>query len=156
MSSVELNLFFCTPGMVCHGMSCPFATARQRRGTAQLPEEEQRPHHHSDAAHVFDADCNRDGIPGRQRHCPQRFGSSKRARRHRQTGTVLRLHPATSSSIVSDSWVLFVQPLTSTHIVWYGTLDVCEGAPVAMGGWVLTDRHSLASCASHRYVTTHG
>ena len=29
-------------------------------------------------------------------------------------------------------------------MVWYGMVEVCEGAPVAMGGWVLTDRHDLA------------
>ena len=29
-------------------------------------------------------------------------------------------------------------------MVWYGMVEVCEGAPVAVGGWVLTDRHDLA------------
>ena len=33
-------------------------------------------------------------------------------------------------------------------MVWYGMVEVCEGAPMAMGGWVLTDRHNLASCAA--------
>ena len=28
--------------------------------------------------------------------------------------------------------------------VWYGMVEVCEGAPVAVGGWVLIDRHDLA------------
>ena len=35
--------------------------------------------------------------------------------------------------------------------IGYSTLihyEVCEGAPVAVGGWVLTDRHDLASCAA--------
>ena len=37
-----------------------------------------------------------------------------------------------------------------THsMVWYGMVEVCEGAPVAMGGWVLTDKHDLASCAAN-------
>ena len=27
---------------------------------------------------------------------------------------------------------------------WYGIVEVCEGAPVAVSGWVLTDRHDLA------------
>ena len=27
-------------------------------------------------------------------------------------------------------------------------VEVCEGAPVAVGGWVLTDRHDLAPCAA--------
>ena len=42
---------------------------------------------------------------------------------------------------------------------WYGMVDVCEGAPVAVGGWVLTDRHDrtdLAPCAAnslHRGTT---
>ena len=34
--------------------------------------------------------------------------------------------------------------------VWYGTVmvEVCEGAPVAVSGWVLTDRHDLGPCAA--------
>ena len=32
--------------------------------------------------------------------------------------------------------------------VWYGMVEVCEGAPVAVSGWVLTDRHDLRSCAA--------
>ena len=32
-------------------------------------------------------------------------------------------------------------------MVWYGMVEVCEGAPVAVGGWVLADRHDLAPCA---------
>ena len=34
-------------------------------------------------------------------------------------------------------------------MVWYGMVEVCEGAPVAVGGWVLTDRHDLAPCAAN-------
>ena len=34
-------------------------------------------------------------------------------------------------------------------MVWYGTVEVCEGVPVAVGGWVLTDRHDLAPCAAN-------
>ena len=26
-------------------------------------------------------------------------------------------------------------------LVWYGMVEVCEGTPVAVGGWVLTVRH---------------
>ena len=33
-------------------------------------------------------------------------------------------------------------------MVWYGMAEVCEGAPVAVSGWVLTDRHDLAPCAA--------
>ena len=29
-------------------------------------------------------------------------------------------------------------------MVWYGMVEVCEGAPVAVSGWVLTDRHDLS------------
>ena len=29
-------------------------------------------------------------------------------------------------------------------MVWYGMVEVCEGAPVAVSGWVLTDGHDLA------------
>ena len=32
--------------------------------------------------------------------------------------------------------------------VWYGMVEVCEGAPVAVSGWVLTDRHNLRPCAA--------
>ena len=32
-------------------------------------------------------------------------------------------------------------------MVWYGMVEVCEGAPVAVSGWVLTDRHDVRPCA---------
>ena len=35
-------------------------------------------------------------------------------------------------------------------MVWYGMVEVCEGAPVTMGGGVLTDRHDLALYAANR------
>ena len=28
-------------------------------------------------------------------------------------------------------------------MAWHGMVEVCEGAPVAMGGWVLNDRPSI-------------
>ena len=31
---------------------------------------------------------------------------------------------------------------------WYGMVEVCEGAPVAVSGWVLTDRHDVRPCAA--------
>ena len=34
-------------------------------------------------------------------------------------------------------------------MVWYGMVHVCEGAPVAVGGWVLADRQALAPCAAN-------
>ena len=34
-------------------------------------------------------------------------------------------------------------------MVWYGMVEVYEGAPVAVSGWVLTDRHDLAPCAAN-------
>ena len=34
-------------------------------------------------------------------------------------------------------------------MAWHGMAEVCEGAPVAVGGWVLTDRHGLAPCAAN-------
>ena len=42
-------------------------------------------------------------------------------------------------------------------MVWYGMVEVCEGAPVAVSGWVLTDRHDLGPCAAstlHRETTS--
>ena len=32
-------------------------------------------------------------------------------------------------------------------MVWYGMVEVCEGAPMAVHGWVLPDRHDLAPCS---------
>ena len=32
--------------------------------------------------------------------------------------------------------------------VWHGMVEVCEGAPVAVSGWVLTDRHDVRPCAA--------
>ena len=34
-------------------------------------------------------------------------------------------------------------------MVWYGMVEVCEGAPVAVSGWALTDWHDLAPCAAN-------
>ena len=34
-------------------------------------------------------------------------------------------------------------------LVWSGMVEVCEGAPVAVSGWVLTDRHDLGPCAAN-------
>ena len=33
-------------------------------------------------------------------------------------------------------------------MAWYGMVEVCEGAPVAVSGWVLTDRHDVRPCAA--------
>ena len=45
-------------------------------------------------------------------------------------------------------WYLVWHDMVSYGMVWhgmawYGIVKVCEGAPVVMGGWVLTDRHDL-------------
>ena len=34
-------------------------------------------------------------------------------------------------------------------MAWHGMAEVCEGAPVAVSGWVLTDRHDPAPCAAN-------
>ena len=34
-------------------------------------------------------------------------------------------------------------------MAWFGMVEVCEGAPVAVSGWVLTDRHDLGPCAAN-------
>ena len=36
----------------------------------------------------------------------------------------------------------------SYKAVWYGMVEVCEGAPVAVSGWVLADRHDVRPCAA--------
>ena len=41
-------------------------------------------------------------------------------------------------------------------MAWRGMVEVCEGAPVAVSGWVLTDRHDPGPCAAdslHRGTT---
>ena len=43
------------------------------------------------------------------------------------------------------------------HMAWHGMVEVCEGAPVAVSGWVLADRHDLRPCAAsslHRETTS--
>ena len=35
-------------------------------------------------------------------------------------------------------------------MVWYGMVEVCEGAPVDVSGWVLADRRE---CAFYELVT---
>ena len=42
-------------------------------------------------------------------------------------------------------------------VVWCGMVEVCEGAPVAVSGWVLADRHDVRPCAAsslHRGTTS--
>ena len=38
--------------------------------------------------------------------------------------------------------------MVDVYDVWYGMVEVCEGAPVAVSGWVLTDRHDVRPCAA--------
>ena len=35
------------------------------------------------------------------------------------------------------------------RMVWHGMVEVCEGAPVAVSGWVLADRHDLVPCTAN-------
>ena len=37
---------------------------------------------------------------------------------------------------------------TSSSMAWHGMVEVCEGAPVAVSGWVLADRHDRRPCAA--------
>ena len=40
---------------------------------------------------------------------------------------------------------------SSGYMAWHGIngmVEVCEGAPVAVSGWVLTDRHDLSAMCS--------
>ena len=44
-------------------------------------------------------------------------------------------------------------------MAWHGMVEVREGAPVAVGGWVLADRHDPRPCAAsslHRGTTSVG
>ena len=38
--------------------------------------------------------------------------------------------------------------IDAAGMVWYGMVEVCEGAPVAVSGWVLADRHDVRPCAA--------
>ena len=59
--------------------------------------------------------------------------------------------------LLLDSWTAAGRPqaaacyskLIALYMVWYGMVEVCRGAPVAVSGWVLTDRHDLAPCAAN-------
>ena len=35
-----------------------------------------------------------------------------------------------------------------SRMAWYGMVEVCEGAPVVVSGWVLADGHDLRPCAA--------
>ena len=49
-----------------------------------------------------------------------------------------------------DVWTDVWRPKRpSLASVWHGMVEVCEGAPVAVSGWVLTDRHDLTPCAAN-------
>ena len=37
---------------------------------------------------------------------------------------------------------------TQHGMAWDGMVEVCEGTPVAVSGWVLTNRHDLGPCAA--------
>ena len=43
----------------------------------------------------------------------------------------------------SDTNTLIVQ-MVWYGMVWYDMVEVCEGAPVAVSGWVLTDGHDVS------------
>ena len=54
------------------------------------------------------------------------------------------------SQLSMDSFVVVSKkaPRVMPGMVWYGMVEVCEGAPVAVSGWVLTDRHDVRPCAA--------
>ena len=39
-------------------------------------------------------------------------------------------------------------------MVWYGMVEVCEGAPVAVSGWVLTGRSRLTATGAPSQTST--
>ena len=44
--------------------------------------------------------------------------------------------------------------LSAPCMAWHGMVEVCEGAPVAVSGWVLTDRHDVGPCAVFSVVSS--
>ena len=91
-------------------------------------------------------------------------GANKKASppgRHQEQASKQRctFSPTTFSSVQFSSWRpersgpcsnrdSVTKELRKIWTVWCGIVEVCEGAPVAIGGWVLTDGHDLASCAA--------
>ena len=56
-------------------------------------------------------------------------------------------NPVTRSPYPETVWLQARTPERAA-MVWYGMVEVCEGAPVAVSGWVLADRHDLRPCAA--------
>ena len=50
-----------------------------------------------------------------------------------------------AAAVFGDDWRAAID---RANLVWYGMVEVCEGAPVAVSGWVLTDRHDVRPCAA--------
>ena len=55
--------------------------------------------------------------------------------------------PAVVVGVMPSAKRVLVQ-LSRRHVAWCGMVEVCEGAPVAVSGWVLTDRHDARPCAA--------
>ena len=53
-----------------------------------------------------------------------------------------------TTAVSSATLLLCFLILPRPPLVWYGMVEVCEGAPVAVSGWVLADRHDLRPCAA--------
>ena len=41
-------------------------------------------------------------------------------------------------------------PHSTQKRAWHGMVEVCEGAPVAVSGWVLADWHDVRPCAASK------
>ena len=64
----------------------------------------------------------------------------------------MKLEPSAATGCVDGS-----TPMAWHGMAWHGMAEVCEGAPVAVSGWVLADRHDARPCAAsslHRGTTS--
>ena len=92
--------------------------------------------------------------------CPDAVFSGGGARTH----ACPQCLPSDTVPVRSGTWTLRRPAILHRHLpshatlVWHGMawhgmawhvmVEVCEGAPVAVSGWVLTDRHDVRPCAA--------
>ena len=60
---------------------------------------------------------------------------------------ILTSYPSASAALRRSSFSNYISSCGGR--VWHGTVEVCEGAPVAMGGWVLADVCALVLHSLH-------
>ena len=65
--------------------------------------------------------------------------------------TLYYLKSTNCGYIYLSIYIYYIYTTSATGVasmVWHGMVEVCKGAAVDTGGWVLTGRHDLAPCAA--------